>query len=824
MEFVVHKFGGSGLSDADKIRNISCLIKGSNESVVVSAIGKTTHHLQQAISMAKSRKDFNIHLDKISLNHFDILDKLLAGVKSLKKVIEKDIANIRHMLESIALSQICSDSQAHYILGYGELWSAQILTKYLLKKKVRACFLDASDILVIDESVKPSMLNWSKSERNLKTLIKGQAQASKAKVYVITGFVAQNHDAQRTILGLNCSDYSAAIFAKLQKATKLIIWTDVAGIYSANPQIVKGAKPLKFLSYKEALEMAYFGASVIHPLTIAPMMQKKIPIYIKSSFDPDIQGTLVSDKDSNILESSQLIKGLITVDNVAIVRLQGAGIIGVSGACARVFSVLESADISVMMISQSSSEYSICFAILQSQTKKTVRALEKHFCIEIQRGDIENIHCDSDYVLLTGVGDAMRNKPGALATLINPLVMAKINIHAVAQGSSERSITLAIKKEDEEKALNIIHNKVVEQQKKRIAIVLMGFGNIAKSLLLLLNKQRQTLIDQGVFIDLVAVCNSKKMILKDNLLGVNISSFLDKASKSTNINIDNLTSHLLNANAQIKVVIDATSSLSLAERYIEILSKGIHIVTPNKKANTLSMDYYRCMRDAAAKNNTQFKYETNVLAGLPIIYTLDNLQASGDKIIKLQGVFSGTLAFIFSQINSGKSFVESMMLAYEKGFTEPDPREDLSGMDVARKTLCLAREIGIELELDKIKVKGLLPEHLYKGSCENFLKKVKGFDQEITDNLLKNKKNSQALQFISEINCDSSIKGSIKVGAIACDKDSHFGRLSGNDNILLIYSNYYKSQPLVIQGAGAGVEVTAAGVFSDLLDVIKKNH
>ncbi|WP_440994005.1 bifunctional aspartate kinase/homoserine dehydrogenase I [Cysteiniphilum litorale] len=810
MEYIVHKFGGSSLADVVKIERVVNIIGTTPQSVVVSASGKTTSLLKKSIELALENKDSSKVIAQLTEHHLSLISTLCPEDKALKSAFESDVKHLKQMLTTIALSGICGDALEYFILGFGELWSAQILTGALQYKGMNTEFIDASEVLFIDDNHKPVSVDWQRSQQ----AVDQKFNDRKHKTYIITGFIAQNQEGVRSILGMNCSDYSSAIFAKLLQASKLVIWTDVAGVYSANPQVVKTARQLKQLSYKEALELAYFGASVVHPLTINPMMEMGIPIEIKSSYEPQKEGTeIIRALDKTNLEQ-YLIKGLTSISNVALMRVQGAGIIGVSGMAAKVFSVLEQSQVSVMMISQSSSEYSICFAIEAKLAKRATKALERHFKAEIERGDIEHIYCETGYAMITAVGDGLRAQPGALARVIKPLADAKINIHAITQGSSERSITVTVKKEDEDLALNLIHQQAKNPPVQEMVIALIGVGGIGAELVNQLKQQQQVLHKQNINLRLVAVMSSTKLLCADDLL---LESELLHQLKASDCKADTnaLAKYLQSISCAHKVLVDATASVDIARVYVDFLAQGIHVVTPNKYANTQSMDYYRKLRQVARNHNVTFKYETNVCAGLPLISTIETLQKTGDKIHKIQGVFSGTLSFIFNEVNKGKSFVESLMLAYDKGYTEPDPREDLSGMDVARKVVCLAREIGVSLELSDVEVQNLTPENLRSCSKEEFLKEIKAHDKELTQQLKVLQGKASALHFVGEV----SDTGEAKVSVAPLAQNSPFVSLDGADNMVLVYSKRYAHSPMVIRGAGAGVEVTAAGVFGDILAI-----
>lgn len=804
---IVHKFGGSSLATAEKIKNVSNIIKCKDEAVVVSASAKTTSNLQKAIDQAIESQDYSDTLNLVFEHHSNILKELIPTDNSLRESILTDLKNIKHILSTIAITGFCADSLRFFILGYGEIWSAKILTLYLQTKGKKAYFIDASECLIVNDRSYPVIVNWQSSLENIE-IIKSD---NPADVYVITGFIAQNKFGKRTILGLNCSDYSAAIFAKLLQANKLYIWTDVAGVYSANPQVVPEAKPLTQLTYKEALELAYFGASVVHPLTIAPMALERTPIYIKSSYAPNEAGTKIS---ADIDENQGIIKGLTSVSDVAIVRVQGAGMIGVSGISFKVFGALEKAEVSVMMISQASSEYSICFAIDSINADKATETLRQEFTNEIKNNLIEEIIVHKHYALITAVGEGMKSKTGSLAKLVNSLKLANINIHAIAQGSSERSVTFAVKAEDEARGVQAMHrhyNSVSDD----IAIAVIGAGNIGKAFIKQVKQTYEKWYEKGINLVLVGATNSRQMrVSYENLLFENIDNLLEEDTEQ--VNLEKLAEFMSHASATKKIVIDATASENVSENYISFLQKGISVVTPNKYANSGNYEFYQELRKVAKQNGTSFLYETNVCAGLPLIVTLQNMVQSGDHVKTIKGIFSGTLSYLFTQLNNGVIFSDAVKMAYDAGYTEPDPRQDLSGMDVARKTVILAREIGLNIGLNDLVIENLVPEELRECSVEEFFTKLPTFNEQIMQQIADKKQDLAGVHYVGSIE-----NGFANVGIQAYDESSPFANVKGTDNIVMINTERY-TQPMVIQGAGAGVEVTAAGVYADVITVIRE--
>ncbi|WP_150463730.1 bifunctional aspartate kinase/homoserine dehydrogenase I [Francisella sp. XLW-1] len=804
---IVHKFGGSSLATSEKIKNVSNIISCINEAVVVSASAKTTSNLQKAIDQAIESQDYSETLNSIFEHHSSILHDLVPAENTLRETILKDLRDIKHILSTIVITGFCADSLRFFILGFGEIWSAKILTLYLQSRDRNAYFIDASECLIVNDSNYPVTVNWQQSLESIEAI----KSENPADVYVITGFIAQNKLGKRTILGLNCSDYSAAIFAKLLQADKLYIWTDVAGVYSANPQVVPEAKPLTQLTYKEALELAYFGASVVHPLTIAPMALERTPIYIKSSYSPDEVGTKISaDKD----EDQGLIKGLTSVSDVAIVRVQGAGMIGVSGISFKVFGALEKAGVSVMMISQASSEYSICFAIDSVNADRATETLKHEFANEIKNNLIEEIAVHKHHALITAVGEGMKSKTGSLAKLVNSLKLANINIHAIAQGSSERSVTFAVKAEDEARGVQAMHrhyNSVSDD----IAIAVIGAGNIGKAFIKQIKQTYEKWYSRGINLVLVGATNSKQMrVSYENLLFENIDNLLNEATEK--VSLESLAEFMSHASATKKIVIDATASEDVSKSYANFLNNGISVITPNKYANSGNYEFYQELRKVAKQNGTSFLYETNVCAGLPLIVTLQNMVQSGDHVRSINGIFSGTLSYLFTQLNNGVIFSDAVKMAYDAGYTEPDPRQDLSGMDVARKTVILAREIGLNIGLNDLVIENLVPEELRECSVEEFFAKLPAFNNQIMHRIADKKKNLTGVHYVGSI-----VNGVANVGIQAYDESSPFANVKGTDNIVMINTDRY-TQPMVIQGAGAGVEVTAAGVYADVITVIRE--
>jgi aspartokinase/homoserine dehydrogenase 1 len=629
---------------------------------------------------------------------------------------------------------------------------------------------------------------------------------------VITGFIASTEEGRRTTIGRNGSDFSAAIFASLFKAKCLTIWKDVDGIFTADPKRVRSAFVIETLSYNEALEFAYFGAKVLHPMTVAPLLKHQIPLRIKNSLNPTAEGTYISAVPKS---SPYLIKGLTCIDNIALINIEGTGMIGVSGIAARVFQILHQAHISVILISQASSEQSICFAIPSGFADLAIKELTDNLQFEIDRDQIEAIHADRNCAILAVIGDNMVGTTGISGKVFDTLAKANINIRAISQGSSERNISAVIKHEDINRALQTVHAGFYLSP-KTISIGLIGPGQIGGTLL---NQIEATLdalqVKYQVNLCVRGIMNSKKMLLSHEAVDLALwSESLDKSNVSPNM--DEFISHIKANDIPHAVIIDCTANNRISEKYINFIEQGIHVITPNKHANSGDLNYYKKLKNSVQQKKCHYLYEATVCAGLPIINTLQDLIKTGDEVDKVEGVVSGTLSFLFNELAKGRLFSEIIFEAKKLGFTEPDPREDLSGMDVARKFICLAREIGYDISFNDIKLHNLVPETLRSCSVDEFLAKLPEYDNEIADLVKQSKNKQEQLCYMGVIHPD----GKIDVDIHSLPDTHAFSRLRGADNMLIFHTRRYHEQPLIIQGPGAGAEVTAAGIFADLLRLV----
>ena len=634
----------------------------------------------------------------------------------------------------------------------------------------------------------------------------------KKNIVLMAGFTAGNEQGELVLLGRNGSDYSAACLAACLKADVCEIWTDVDGVYTCDPRLVLDAVCLETMSYQEAMELSYFGAKVIHPRTIGPLVPLNIPCLIKNTGNPEGKGTLI---DGNVANDNLKVKGITNLDNVAMFNVSGSGMQGMVGMAARVFSTMSKAGISVILITQSSSEYSISFCVPAKSAEKALAALNAEFAQELSENLLDPIDIIKDLSIVSVVGDGMRTAKGIAARFFSALAQANISIVAIAQGSSERSISAVVPLNKAIEAVKATH-KSLFNSKRVVDMFLVGVGGVGSELIEQVKQQKEFLAKKDIEIRVCALANSDKMLLNEN--GLNLDNWkedLEKAIQPSDFDV--LLSFIKFHHVVNPVFVDCTSAQSVANLYARALKEGFHVVTPNKKANTSGYDYYLEMRENARQSQHKFLYETNVGAGLPVIENLQNLLAAGDEVEKFEGILSGSLSFIFGKLEEGLTLSQATLIAKEKGFTEPDPRDDLSGADVARKLLILARETGLPLEFDDIEIEGVLPKGFSEGmSRDEFLQALPSLDEEFSKRVEAAKAEGKVLRYVGSITGDKC-----RVAIEAVDENHPLYKVKDGENALAFLTRYYNPIPLLLRGYGAGNSVTAAGIFADILRTLQ---
>lgn len=811
---IVIKFGGTSVANADRIKEVAKIITDKlkhekNIGSVFSAFSGVTDKLILMSKRAASRDEaYLADFDKIRLQHFNVAADLgLKRNKELNSFIEESFLQLHDIVHGVFLVRELSLRTLDFISGFGELLSSKIIAEYFQSIGIKSFFVDARTVIKTDESFGSAKVDFRITNKNIVQLFN-----KNNGVACITGFISSTQKNETTTLGRGGSDYTAAIFGAALKANEIEIWTDVDGVMTADPRKVKKAFTIPDMTYIEAMEMSHFGAKVIHPPTILPALQKGIPLRIKNTFNSSAAGTFISTRPSG---KDYMIKGISSIDQISLLTIKGSGMVGVSGISGRLFSALSVSQINVILITQGSSEHSISFAIKPDDAFKAKKAIEDAFNLEMKARMIDAIDVEENLSIVAVIGENMKNTPGVSGRLFESLGKNGISVVATAQGSSELNISTVIHRDDLSKALNSIHQAFFLSGTKTLNVFIVGTGLIASTLLKQIEQQKAYLkTARALEINLVAITNTKKMFFKEEGISlVNFKKLMDEKGNVSSLN--GFINEMISMNLSQSVFVDCTSNEEVVKHYEKILDNSISIVTPNKIANSGSYLQYERLKAKSNKRNVKFMFETNVGAGLPVINTLSDLMHSGDRILKIEAVLSGTLSFIFNNYNATNRFCDIVNEAQKRGFTEPDPRVDLSGMDVARKLLILARESGLPMEMKEIKIEQILPEACMKAkSIEKFYEELEKANDFFEKRRASAEKKNKVLRFIARLD---NGKASIVLDEV--DNTHPFYNLSGSDNIISFTTARYKERPLVIKGPGAGAEVTAAGVFAEIIAI-----
>jgi len=812
----VLKFGGSSVGSADRIDKVNQIlidrVKNGNKVVsVFSAVQGVTDKLIKASHLAAEGDDsYQTIIDELETIHIQIVNQLItvnnrSAVLTHIKILLK---NLEELLYGVYLVKELTPKTLDYIMSFGERFSAFIINSCLNDKGIDSAFIDSRQCIVTDNSFGNAHIDIKQTDLSIKNTIDG-----KHDCYIVTGFIASTKKNETTTLGRGGSDLSASIFGAALQAKEIEIWTDVDGVMTADPRKVTDAFSIEQMTYEEAMELSHFGAKVIHPPTMQPALDKGIPIRIKNTFNPDFKGTLITGKSKS---HDFLVRGLSSIDNVSLVQIQGSGMVGATGIAERIFNALARKNVNIILISQASSEHSICIGVLPDCAKKAKKALKEELKYELHYGIVNNIIVEKDMAVIAVVGENMRQTKGIAGRVFKTFGENNINISAIVQGSSELNISVVISNNDINTALNSIHSEFFLNNKKMLNIFLVGTGLIGSTLLqLIADTKNLPGRDLSQTLQITGLANINKMYI--NKRGIDPSKWKDAIEKDgQKIDISQFIEEIKKLKLPHSIFVDCTASPQMKNYYSDLFKADISVVTPNKYANAADFTFYTKLRESVKVSNAKFLYETNVGAGLPVLETMQSLLKTGDKVVRIEGILSGTLSYIFNVYDGSEPFSAVVKKAKEQGYTEPDPREDLSGNDVARKILILAREAGAKLDIEDIELQGLLPEKAKKSkSVQDFFDILPQFDEFYKSKLDTACRGNKKLRYIAIYK-----NGKTKVSLVAVDSNHPFYSMAGSDNIIALYTRFYNETPLVVKGPGAGANVTAAGVLGDVLKLV----
>jgi len=810
----VLKFGGTSVANAENMNKVSSIVQQalvrmpqSKTIVVVSALGGVTDVLLQSGGLAAAGDEsYKELLQKVEQRHLEAVKALIPVTQqsSVLSWVKQRCNEIEDICNGVFLLGELSTRTKDRIVSFGELLSSKIIAARLQAQGVENTWVDSRELIRTDSFYGSAVVDFAVTN----SLCSNFFSAAASRLFIVPGFVAADAHGNTTTLGRGGSDYTAAIIAGAVSAQILEIWTDVSGMMTADPRLVPNARILPHISYQEAMELSHFGAKVIYPPTIQPVMSKNIPVWIKNTFAPEDHGTVI---ENDVHKNGNNIRGISSINKIALLSLEGSGMIGIPGFSRRLFESLANDFINVILITQGSSEHSICVGIDEALAEKAKQAVDKTFAYEIETGRVEPLRVETGLAIVALVGDNMKSHPGISGKMFGAIGRNGVNIRAIAQGSSERNISAVIAAADVKKAINVLHEDFFETTYKQINLFVAGTGNVGSKLLAQLKQQQQYLQqNMRLQVRIVGMANSKKMVFSDE--GIELDNWREHLQQGEASDLGKFVETVRSKNLRNSVFVDVTANEHVAQVYDQLLAKSISVVACNKVACSSAYQYYKKLKDLAREYNAFFLFETNVGAGLPVIGTLNDLMRSGDVVTRIEAVLSGTLNFVFNNYDGTRSFAEVVKQAQDEGYTEPDPRLDLSGTDVMRKIMILAREAGEHLEMETITNNTFMPASCMVGSVDDFYKEMEKQEKHFKEIYQQAAAAGKKLKFVARYE-----GGKASVGLQHVDSQSDFYHLYGKDNVVLFYTNRYPDQPLVVKGAGAGAEVTASGVFADII-------
>lgn len=809
MSIKILKFDGTSVGSPVGLNNLREIVRQNYNQreplvVVVSALDGVDDLLENyAKAAAHDGAIPEIAFAALKKRHEELFQDEMQSI-AVRERFENYFTELYDVLRGISLVQECSPRTLDYVSSFGVRLAVLLVGEFLSRRNLVTEQVDARQLIVTDDHHGDAHVSWEPTIANIQNLV------IKPHIYLVTGLIAATPKGNTTTLGNGGSDLTAALFGNALNASQIEIWTKGDGFMSADPRLVKNSFVLPTVSYEEAMELSYFGAKVVHPQTLLPAMKSHIPIFIKNTFSPQNFGTVISGERG---DQRFPVKGIASFNGVSLINVQGGGMVGVPGIAGRLFGALAQQGISIILITQASSEHSICFMLQTHQVETAMQAIRGEFTPEFEAGKIDRIECKPDLAIIAAVGENMAGTPGIAGKLFHALGQNSINVIAIAQGSSERNVSLVVTEQEAARAVNVIHTAFY-LSRFISNLFFVGAGAVGKTLLRQLGERKNGLAEtNGLILNICGIANSRRMIIAEK--GIDLDTWQEQLDHSTTaFSMPRLLQRIKELKLINTILVDVTASDDIASCYADFMAAGVHIVTPNKKANTMQQAYYNRLQHLSQNHRVHYYYETTVGAGLPLINTIKNLLISGDRILKIEGILSGTLSYLFNTLSKERVFSAVIRDAHEKGLTEPDPREDLCGMDVGRKLLILAREIGLKMELHQVKVHSLIPDALRQCDQDTFWKRLPELDAGYEEKRFAADLRGNVLRYVAELDhtrCYVVTKEIPKTHPLA--------QAGAMDNIITITSLRYNESPLIVRGPGAGLEVTAGGLFADIVSL-----